>query len=200
MISARRLHRRTLAAAAAVAAGTLALTACSGDDATSSGGNTQFVSGTGRLNVVKASERMAAPDISGETTDGDELALADYRGKVVVLNVWGSWCAPCRAEAPNLRKVAEDTADRDVQFVGINTRDLDVANAQAFDRSFDIEYPSLYDPSGKLILKFPKNSLSPQAIPSTLILDREGKIAVRALKPLSEKELRKALEPVIEEK
>lgn len=199
MIFARRLHRRTLAAAAVVAAGALVLTAC-GEDATSSGGNTQFVSGTGQLTVVKASERLAAPDISGETTDGEQLALADYRGKVVVLNVWGSWCAPCRAEAPNLRKVAEDTEDRGVQFVGINTRDLDVANARAFDRSFKIEYPSLYDPSGKLILKFPKNSLSPQAIPSTLILDREGKIAVRALKPLSEKELRKALEPVIEEK
>lgn len=199
MIFARRLHRRTLAAAAVVAAGALVLTAC-GEDATSSGGNTQFVSGTGQLTVVKASDRLAAPDISGETTDGEQLALADYRGKVVVLNVWGSWCAPCRAEAPNLRKVAEDTEDRGVQFVGINTRDLDVANARAFDRSFKIEYPSLYDPSGKLILKFPKNSLSPQAIPSTLILDREGKIAVRALKPLSEKELRKALEPVIEEK
>ncbi|GAA2660978.1 TlpA disulfide reductase family protein [Streptomyces aculeolatus] len=199
MISARRLHRRTLAAAAAAVAGALALTAC-GEDATSSGGNTQFVSGTGQLTVVKASDRLAAPDISGETTDGEELALADYRGKVVVLNVWGSWCAPCRAEAPNLRKVSEDTADRGVQFVGINTRDLDVANAQAFDRGFKIEYPSLYDPSGKLILKFPENSLSPQAIPSTLILDREGRIAVRALKPLSEEELRKALEPVIEEK
>ena len=199
MISARRLHRRTLAAAAAAVAGALALTAC-GEDATSSGGNTQFVSGTGQLTVVKASDRLAAPDISGETTDGEELALADYRGKVVVLNVWGSWCAPCRAEAPNLRKVSEDTADRGVQFVGINTRDLDVANAQAFDRGFNIEYPSLYDPSGKLILKFPENSLSPQAIPSTLILDREGRIAVRALKPLAEEELRKALEPVIEEK
>ncbi|WBB63924.1 TlpA disulfide reductase family protein [Streptomyces sp. WMMC500] len=199
MISARRLHRRTLAAAAAAAAGALVLTAC-GDDATSSGGNTQFVSGTGQLTTVKASERLAAPDISGETTDGGELALSDYRGKIVVLNVWGSWCAPCRAEAPNLRKVSEDTADRGVRFVGINTRDLDVANAEAFDRSFGIEYPSLYDPSGKLILKFPKNSLSPQAIPSTLILDRQGKIAVRALKPLSEKELREALEPVIEEK
>ncbi|WP_181785745.1 TlpA family protein disulfide reductase [Streptomyces phytophilus] len=199
MISARRLHRRTLAAAAAAVAGALALTAC-GEDATSSGGNTQFVSGTGQLTVVKASERLAAPDISGETTDGEQLALSDYRGKVVVLNVWGSWCAPCIAEAPNLRKVSEDTADRGVQFVGINTRDLDVANAQAFDRNHGIEYPSLYDPSGKLILKFPKNSLSPQAIPSTLILDREGKIAVRALKPLSEEELSKALEPVIEEK
>ncbi|MFW6723561.1 TlpA family protein disulfide reductase [Streptomyces sp. MAR4 CNY-716] len=199
MISARRLHRRTLAAAAAAVAGALALTAC-GEDATSSGGNTQFVSGTGQLTVVKASDRLAAPDISGETTDGEELALADYRGKVVVLNVWGSWCAPCIAEAPNLRKVSEDTADQGVQFVGINTRDLDPANARAFDRDHGIEYPSLYDPSGKLILKFPKNSLSPQAIPSTLILDREGKIAVRALKPLSEEELRKALEPVIEEK
>lgn len=199
MISARRLHRRTLAAAAAAVAGALALTAC-GEDATSSGGNTQFVSGTGQLTVVKASDRLAAPDISGETTDGEELALADYRGKVVVLNVWGSWCAPCIAEAPHLRKVAEDTADQGVQFVGINTRDLDPANARAFDRDHGIEYPSLYDPNGKLILRFPKNSLSPQAIPSTLILDREGKIAVRALKPLGEEELRKALEPVIEEK
>ncbi len=199
MISARRLHRRTVAAAAAVAAGTLVLAAC-GEDATSSGGNTQFVSGTGELTVVDKGDRLAAPDISGETTHGKQLALADYRGKVVVLNVWGSWCAPCRAEAPNLRKVSEDTADQGVQFIGINTRDLDVANARAFDRTFRIKYPSLYDPDGKLILKFPKNSLSPQAIPSTLILDREGKIAVRALKPLSEKELRKALNPVIKEK
>ncbi|MFW6691480.1 TlpA family protein disulfide reductase [Streptomyces sp. MAR4 CNX-425] len=199
MISARRPHRRTLAAAAAVAAGALVLTGC-GDDATSSGGNTQFVSGTGELTVVKPSKRVAAPDISGETTHGKQLALADYRGKVVVLNVWGSWCAPCISEAPHLRKVAEDTADRGVQFIGINTRDLEPANARAFDREHNIKYPSLYDPMGKLILEFPKNTLAPQAIPSTLILDREGKIAVRALKPLGEEELRKALDPVIEEK
>ena len=135
-----------------------------------------------------------------QRVDGKPLELSDYKGKIVVLNVWGSWCAPCRAEAPNLAKVAKETEDKDVQFVGINTRDLDRANAKAFERNYGVEYPSFFDPSGKLILRFPKGSLSPQAIPSTLILDREGRIAVRALKELSEKELRSALDPLTAEK
>ena len=197
-----RLRPRRPAAvlAALVAAATFALAGCGDDGGTQGGGgNTRFVAGTGEITRVPRGERVPAPDISGETVDGDQLRLADYRGKVVVLNVWGSWCAPCRAEAPNLAAVAEDLADEGVQFVGINTRDLDRANAQAFDRRYGIEYPSLYDPSGRLILRFPKNSLSPQAIPSTLVIDRDGGIAVRALKALSEKELRGMIRPVLDE-
>jgi thiol-disulfide isomerase/thioredoxin len=116
-----------------------------------------------------------------------------------VLNIWGSWCAPCRAEAPNLVKVAEETADQGVQFLGINTRDNVADNARAFERTFGVEYPSLFDPYGRLILEFPAGSLNPQAIPTTLIIDRDGDIAVRALKPLTEGELRDALEPVMAE-
>ncbi|MEV6108155.1 TlpA disulfide reductase family protein [Streptomyces sp. NPDC051940] len=202
MIFARSPHRRATALSALALCGALALSACSGGgDTKSSGGNdTKFVAGTGEITTVKAADRVAVPEISGETTDGEQLSLADYKGKVVVLNVWGSWCAPCRKEAPHLKQVADDTKDLGVQFVGINTRDLDVANAQAFDRTYKIDYPSLYDPAGKLVLKFPKNSLSPQAIPSTLIIDREGRIAVRALKSLNALELRAALDPVIAEK
>lgn len=191
---------RAAGAAAVTTALALALSACgSEDDASSSGAETQFVPGTGEITQVDKEKRTAAPDIEGETVDGGRLALSDYRGKIVVLNVWGSWCAPCRAEAPNLVKVAEDTEDEGVRFVGINTRDLDVANAKAFDRTYGVEYPSLYDPSGKLILKFPEGSLNPKSIPSTLILDTEGRIAARALKPLGEQELRDALDPVLAE-
>ncbi|MCK1813916.1 TlpA family protein disulfide reductase [Streptomyces sp. XM4011] len=187
---------RTGAAVLSLAA---VLTACSGASAGPSGGNSNIVQGTGQITHVPAGERQPLPDLSGETTEGEELDLADYRGGILVLNVWGSWCAPCRAEAPNLVTVAEDLAEDGVQFVGINTRDLDAANARSFDERFGVPYPSLYDPSGKLLLQFPKGSLNPQAIPSTLVVDPEGNIAARALKPLTEEELRSAIEPVLAE-
>ncbi|MBE9498152.1 TlpA family protein disulfide reductase [Streptomyces sp. GKU 257-1] len=202
MSQIRASRRRTVLLAAGIAAGALLLLSACGEEQTgSSSGDTKFVQGTGQITKVPKSRRTAVPDLAGPSVDGKKLKLSDFKGKVIVLNVWGSWCSPCRAEAPNLAKVARDTEDRGVQFVGINTRDLDKANAKAFERNYDIDYPSFfYDPSGKLILKFPKNTLSPQAIPSTLILDKDGEVAVRALKELSEQELRSALDPLIDAK
>lgn len=199
----RAFRRRAVLMIAGAAAGSLVLAGCGKGETGASSGDTKFVQGTGEISKVPDGKRQAAPDISGKDIDGGDLKLSDFKGKVTVLNVWGSWCSPCRAEAPNLAKVSKETkSDKNggVQFVGINTRDLDKANAKSFERNYGIDYPSFYDPSGKLILKFPRNSLSPQAIPSTLILDRHGKIAVRALKELGEKELRDALNPVIAEK
>ncbi|WP_165985188.1 TlpA disulfide reductase family protein [Streptomyces sp. YIM 98790] len=191
---------RRLAAALPALAAAVALAACTGQGAGQSGGGTNFVEGTGVVTTFAPEERPEAPDLTGESTYGEPLALADYAGQIVVLNVWGSWCAPCRAEAPGLAEVAEDTADQGVQFLGINTRDLEKVRAQRFDDTYGIAYPSFYDPKGKLILEFPDGTLSAQAgIPSTLILDRQGRIAVRALKPLTEEELRAALDPVIAE-
>ncbi|GAA2623966.1 TlpA disulfide reductase family protein [Streptomyces axinellae] len=192
-----RASRRFPLLAAGAAVGALLLSACGGEETGSASGDTKFVQGTGEITKVADGKRTSVPDLKGPSVDGKKLKLSDYKGKVVVLNVWGSWCSPCRAEAPNLAKVARDTKGKDVQFLGINTRDLDKANAKAFERNYDIDYPSFYDPSGKLILKFPRNTLSPQAIPSTLILDKDGKVAVRALKELSEKELRSALDPLL---
>ncbi|MGW7351866.1 TlpA family protein disulfide reductase [Streptomyces sp. NPDC054784] len=200
MFRVRAARSRTTLLAAGAAAGALLLAGCGGEDTGSSSGDTQFVQGTGQVTTVPKGKRKAVPDISGESVDGGELKLSAYRGKIVVLNVWGSWCAPCRAEAPHMAKVAKDTESKGVQFVGINTRDLDKANAKAFERGYGIDYPSLYDPSGKQILKFPENSLSPQTIPSTLVLDRDGRIAVRALKELGEDDLRAMLDPLIDEK
>lgn len=198
--STRPAGRRATAFAAVALAGVFVLTACGSSDKPTSGGeDSQYLAGTGEITRVPKTDRQAAPDISGETVDGDQLELSDHRGEVVVLNVWGSWCPPCRSEAPGFAKVSKEMEKDGVQFIGINTKDLDVANAKAFDRTYGIEYPSFYDPSGKQVLRFPKGSLNPQTIPSTLVLDRDGKIAVRALKELSEEALREVIEPVVDE-
>lgn len=195
---ATRRRATVLATGAAVAA--LTLSACGAGGVSGGSSNTKFIQGAGGVDTVAKGDRKHAPELAGKTLDGGKLDVADYQGKIVVLNIWGSWCAPCRAEAPNLVKVAKDTEADGVRFVGINTRDPDPANAIQFEKEFKVDYPSLYDPIGKLMLRFPKGSLNPQAIPTTIVLDRQGRIAARALTPLSEESLRKMLKPLIEEK
>ncbi|GAA2265885.1 hypothetical protein GCM10010145_35160 [Streptomyces ruber] len=195
----RRGRAALLAAGAAVLA--LAVSACSSGGTSGGGGGTGFVTSSEGIATVKKGERTAAPDLSGQTLEGEQLdVFSEYKGKVVVLNVWGSWCAPCRAEAPNLVTVSEDLADQGVQFVGINTRDTSTGPAIAFEKEYEVTFPSLYDPTGKLMLRFEKGTLNPQAIPSTLVIDRDGKVAARSLQALSESKLRKMIEPVLAEK
>ncbi|MFI1468464.1 TlpA family protein disulfide reductase [Streptomyces wuyuanensis] len=196
-----RAPRRTLLAVVALAAA-LTLSACTGDSKGRSGGggDTNFVTGTGGIATVAEGGRTPAPQLAGKDLTGKPLDLADYKGKVVVLNLWGSWCAPCRAEAPYLTKVSEETRSKGVEFVGINTRDPQTGPALAFEKNYEVRYPSFHDPIGKLILKFPKGSLNPQAIPSTIVIDREGRIAARALTALDDKQLRSMIDPVIAEK
>ncbi|MFD9464453.1 TlpA family protein disulfide reductase [Streptomyces sp. NPDC060027] len=185
-------------AGAAVAA--LVLTACGSGGTNGGSGGSGFVAGKDGISTVAKSERVAIPDLSGKTVDGKQLDVADYKGKVVVLNVWGSWCPPCRAEASNFVKVAKETASQGVQFVGINTRDASTALAKAFEKEQGVTFPSLYDPTGKLMLRFKKGTLNPQTIPSTLIIDRDGKIAARTLQALSEQKLHEMLDPIVAEK
>ncbi|GAA2937447.1 hypothetical protein GCM10020221_36510 [Streptomyces thioluteus] len=197
-----RNRRRNSVAAIGAALATLALSACGSGGTSGGGGETQFVQGQGGVSVVKdRAGRQDAPELSGKTLQGEELnATEKFKGKVIVFNVWGSWCAPCRAEAKGLGKVARDYKDKGVEFVGLNTRDPDPAPAKAFEKQFDVPYPSIFDSAGKLILRFPKGSLNPQAIPSTVFIDRDGKIAARAIKPLDEDELRETLDPLVAEK
>ncbi|CAM5703748.1 TlpA family protein disulfide reductase [Streptomyces aurantiogriseus] len=185
-------------AGAAVAA--LLVSACTSGGISGGGGDTKFVMGKDGISTVEKGKRDAAPDLSGKTVDGKQLDVSSYKGKIVVLNVWGSWCAPCRAEAPGFEKVYKDLQGKGVQFVGINTRDTKAANALAFEKEQGVTYPSLYDPTGKLMLRFEAGTLNLQAIPSTLILDREGKIAARSLAALSEEKLRGMIAPVLAEK
>ncbi|AWN28022.1 MULTISPECIES: TlpA disulfide reductase family protein [Streptomyces] len=197
----RRLtsRRRVALLAAGAAAAALALSAC-GDGASGGSAQTRFVQGKNGVDTVKKSERQPAPELSGESTTGKKLDVADYKGKVVILNVWGSWCGPCIAEAPNFSKVANETKDKGVQFLGINTRDSEKSQATSFEEEHKVPYPSLFDPTGRLMLRFPKGSLNPQSIPSTIAIDRQGKIAARSIGPLAEDDLRKMVEPLIAEK
>lgn len=162
----------------------LALTACSGKEPAAGSG---FVAGDGSLVVIDEAQRQPAPDITGTTLDGKPFSLAELRGKVTVLNVWASWCAPCRAEAPVLEKTWQAQQGNDVQFVGLDTRDSDTS-ALAFIRKFGITYPNVIDRDGALQLRF-SGTLPPQAIPSTLVVDTEGKVAARALGKVSESTL-----------
>ncbi len=192
-------HPRVLGLAALGVAAALGLSACAQDagPVPRGGGDTRYVAGSGTVETVPAAARKPAPRLTGTTLDGRPFDLADYRGKVVVLNVWASWCPPCRAEAPHLERVYQQTRSKGVEFVGVDTRDQK-ASAQAFERSFKISYPSVVDPYGELVLKF-NGVLNPQAIPSTLVIDRRGRIAARALRGLTDAELHKILDPVVAE-
>jgi len=199
----RRVRRtpRHAALAAGVVVLTLTAAGCSSTGSSdSSAGSTRFVQGNGDISRAAQGHRPQVPNISGTTVDGKSLNLADYRGKVIVVNVWGSWCAPCRAEAPELEKAYKATKSKGVEFVGINTRDLAKANAIAFERDLGTTYPSLFDPQGKLLLKFPSGTLTLQSIPSTIVVDRKGGIAVRAAAALTEGQLLEMINPVAAEK
>ncbi|SDD04509.1 Thiol-disulfide isomerase or thioredoxin [Auraticoccus monumenti] len=161
----------------------LAVSACTGGGGTS-GVEEGFVSGDGTITQVAPDEREAAPDVRGPLVGGDgEIALGDFDDQVVVLNVWASWCAPCRAESPDLVEAAART-EGIAQFVGLNAKEDNPAAEEAFLRAFEIPYPSLDDPTGELQLRFADN-LPPSAIPSTLVIDREGRVAARVLGTIS---------------
>ncbi|MEW1697757.1 TlpA family protein disulfide reductase [Streptomyces sp. NPDC093249] len=201
-MSLSRAPRRTLLAVGVLTAA-LTLSACGGDSNGKSGGggNTNFVTNAGGIATVAKGERAAPGKLAGETLEGERLDVASLKGKIVVLNVWGSWCAPCRAEAPHFAKVSKDLKARGVEFVGLNTRDPNKQPALAFEEDYGVTYPSLYDPQGELILfGFPKGTLSPQSIPSTVVLDKEGRIAARSLMALNEEKLRSMIEPLLKEK
>ncbi len=170
------MRGRTLRLAVAATAVAL-LAGCSGGTGTggSTGGYVEAV-GSGITKVDQA-DRKAAPEIKGVDLEGDDLTSASYAGKVLVVNVWGSWCPPCRKEAPALQEVAEQYADKNVQFLGVNVRDNSSA-ARAYEKKFGITFPSLDDYSQKSLLGF-KDSLPAQGIPTTWIIDSDGKVAVR---------------------
>lgn len=153
-----------------------ALAACSSGTGVSS--EDGFAVGDGSYTRIAPDKRAAAPELAGTTLDGKKISTADYVGKVVVINVWGSWCAPCRHEAPQLVKAAAETKGV-AQFIGLNTRDTNQAAAASFARVSKMTYPHIWDPDGKLLLAF--RSLPAKAIPSTLVLDKQGRIAARIL-------------------
>ncbi len=147
----------------------LLLTGCSNGGASQA--EESFISGDGAVTYIKKSARLVAPKISGMTLLGSQYKFDG--GKVAVVNVWASWCSPCRAEEPALSALAKKYSE--VEFIGILTRDNPV-NAEAFVRKREIPYPTLIDDS--ILVGFRK-SLPANAIPSTVVLDKDGNVAAR---------------------
>jgi thiol-disulfide isomerase/thioredoxin len=179
--------RRTAVRLAAGLAGIVMLAACAStgaDEQTRSAGQVGYPDVPRNLTRVAPDQRKELPTVSGQALgNNNTISTEDFRGKVVVVNVWGSWCPPCRKEAPDLQAASVETKHV-AQFVGITSKDYDPAPAEAFVRSFKITYPSIYDPTGKVLLAF-AGELPPTAIPSTMIIDRQGRLAVRVLSGVS---------------
>ena len=126
---------------------------------------------------IPVEERHDAPVMALPTVeDGSEVSLADLRGRVVVVNFWASWCAPCRAEQPDLNEAHAELPEAEVAFLGVNIEDSE-PNALAHVREFAIPYPSLYDPANAYASEF--RGVGPRTIPTTVFVDAEGRVAAR---------------------
>jgi thiol-disulfide isomerase/thioredoxin len=173
-----------------------------GSDAVASGGTFDFVSPGGKTQIFydPPESRGAIGALSGPDlmTDGKTTAVSDYPGKVVVLNLWGSWCGPCRAEAPQLEKVFHATRDLGVQFLGIDVRDNKQA-AQDFVIDFKVSYPSIFDPAMRTVIAL-GGSYPTSVIPSTLVLDRKHRVAAVFLQALLVEDLQPVVERVAAER
>lgn len=194
----RRARRaRTIPAALAL---TFLLAACS-DDGTSindqmrQGDQKGYVGGDGSVEQLPPQDRDTTIDLQGSTLEDEPWSSQDHLGEVVVVNVWGSWCAPCHAEAPDLVEVSQAYAEAGdpVQFVGVNTRDS-VPNAQSFERRYDVPYESLLDDGGRTLAQLEGLAT---ARPTTLVLDGEGRVAARVTGQVDASTLRGLIDDVL---
>ena len=178
----------------------LLLAGCSsGSDpvAVANGGEFRFVEGTPDGEVIPEQERRTAPEFAGRLVGGGDFSSAELAGDVAVLNFWGSWCAPCRVETPAFQEVYADVRDDGVQFLGLNVKETDEQFALAFVDSFGIQFPSLYDPRGEVALAF--RGMNPAAIPSTIVLDPQYRVAAVYTGEVQQDDLRHVIDRVLAE-
>jgi thiol-disulfide isomerase/thioredoxin len=178
------------------------LTGCtSGPDAVdvNNGGEFRYVAATPAGEVVPEEERQTAPDFAGTLLDGDAFESSELAGDVAVINFWGSWCPPCRVETPQFSEVSEEyaDADADVQFLGVDVKEPDKQFADAFVADKGIAFPSLFDPRGEVALAF--RGLNPNAIPSTIVLDRQYRVAAVYTGEVRQDDLRSVIDRVLAE-
>lgn len=196
------MRARSVVAAVAVVLAALAGCAPAGTDDGGGAGavDAGYESGDGSFTTWEPDERGEPVEHTGTTYDGTEVDLASMRGDVVVLNFWYAACPPCRAEAPDLKAIAEDYTGQDgpgVQVLGVNPRD-DTGTAQAFERTFDLPYPSLHDERAQAVAAL-EGVVPLQAMPSTVVIDREGRVAARVLGQADPEILRGLIDDVVAE-
>ncbi|HWR46855.1 MAG TPA: TlpA disulfide reductase family protein [Pseudonocardiaceae bacterium] len=177
------------------------LTGCAtGSGAVAHGGTFEFVSPGGKTDIFydPPASRGTVGELSGDslTEPGTTVSLARYPNRVVVLNIWGSWCGPCRSEAADLVRVAHATASQGVQFLGIDVRDARVAGAD-FARDFGLTYPSIFDPPGRTL--FALHRIPRSVVPLTIVLDRQHRVAAVFLHAMQAQELQPVVQRVARE-
>ena len=179
----------------------LSLAGCTSDPLAEqfrSGDSKNYIAGDGTVTEFAVDQRPSFLPFSGQTESGMQLSSDAFAGQVVVMNWWYSSCAPCRAEVPDLQALSEEFADQSVQFVGVNVRDT-AETALAFDRRFGVTFPSIIDAtSGAVSLAF-QGVVSPQAVPTTIVIDKNGKIASRILGRIDPSILRTLIKTVVAE-
>jgi thiol-disulfide isomerase/thioredoxin len=177
--------RRSMLAAGglALSALTLGLSGCAQEDALAkqakAGDNKNYVAGDGSVTEFAAGDRKEAVQIQGALFSGAKVTPADFQGKVSILNFWFAGCAPCRVEAPILEELHLEFKDQGVQFFGVNLRD-EKPTAEAFEKTFNLTYPSFDDKDGGVLLSV-SGLVPPGAVPTTLVLDKQGRVASRVL-------------------
>lgn len=199
--SVGRLMRTAIAAVLAVAL-SFSLSGCANDplaEQFKAGDNKNYIAGDGTVSEFAEANRGEPVSWSGPTESGGVLKSEQLDGVVVVMNFWYAGCAPCRAEAPDLVKVNRMFVGKNVQFVGVNVRDS-AATALAFDRTFNITWPSIIDSqSGSVLLAF-TGVVTPQAVPTTLVIDKKGRVAARVLGQIEASTLKALIQRVVDEK
>lgn len=176
--------KRVIAVALALGV-SLALSACGANDPLANqfkqGDNKNYIAGDGSVTEFRdLATRKSGAAWSSTTAEGKPFSSADLEGKVVVLNFWYAGCAPCRAETPDLDRIAKEFADQGVLVVGVDLRDS-AETVLAFNRNKNISYPSVMDSeSGDVVLAY-TGVVSPEAVPTTLVIDRQGRIAARVI-------------------
>ena len=175
----KKLTTLLVAGAAVIALG---LSGCSSDPLAEQyreGSNKNYIAGDGSITEITLDNRGDVITFSGTTESGEKVSSADYLGNVLVVNFWYAGCAPCRAEAPDLEQVYNETSPQGVNFLGVNVRDQ-AATIDSFNKRFGITYQSIIDQDGQAQLAFAAQ-VPPNAVPTTLILDAQGRVAARIL-------------------
>lgn len=161
----------------------LALTACTSSDPLSdqanAGDNKNYIAGDGTVSEYSVADRKDPVEFSGTLFDGSTVDASNFAGHVTVLNFWFASCAPCRIEAPVLQELYTELAPEGVQFLGVNIRDKKPA-AEAFERNFQLSYPSITDTDGNVLLSLTK-FVPPTSVPTTLVLDQQGRVSARVI-------------------
>lgn len=185
-------RKRAVGAVLAVAAVALPLAGCSQDadnaqNAVATGGNFEFITPGGEKVInYEESERKPLRTFSGEDVrDTDKtISLEDFEGEIVVLNSWGQWCAPCRAEADDLQEVHSELQQRQIGTVlGINVRDYNPQVSNDFLEDNGLEYPSIYDPPFKTAAAL--GGVPTSVVPTTIVLDKQHRPATVFLRSIT---------------